>query len=358
MWLLHTGQIELRFFTDQEAAQAAGGCAIGCYAYLSDVSIALSDHPELVDRKVSQSKWFTGGWTLQELLAPLSVVFLDSQWETIGTKENLSRLISNVTKIPTSILLNCAVEQVSVAQIMYWASKRKTTRVEDRAYSLIGLFNVNMPMIYGEGEKAFTRLQHEIIKIFDDQSLFTWTGWRGDRGAVARYPDEFEAYGTVKQHPSSPGQFKPRFSTTNRGLRMELHLNSTSSPEPAVAYLDCYSDDGRYLGIFLSRVSGNYFVRSGTSLWQGERVQGFDKWLKLHSVPAEMSLHKAILLCHDNRDEILTRDADQNSCVRSSFGTSTVGVSKPGSAQHTVKAIARHVVVGDVKQCDIRITVD
>jgi hypothetical protein len=113
---------------------------------------------------------------LEELVAPLSVVFFDSNWQSIGTKESLRGEISSITGIPQTVLLNCTTEHVPIAQIMCWASKRKTTRVEDRAYSLMRLFNVNMLMIYGEGEKAFVRLQNEIIKISDDQSLFCWKG--------------------------------------------------------------------------------------------------------------------------------------------------------------------------------------
>jgi hypothetical protein len=247
--------------------------AIECYAYLSDVLIKPNDDPNLVSPGFLHSKWFTRGWTLQELIVPLSVVFFDSNWKKIGTKETLRRDISVITDIPTTVLLNCSEDKISVAQIMCWASKRQTTRVEDRAYSLMGLFNVNMPMIYGEGEKAFARLQNEIIKISDDQSLFTWTG-RGDRrGPLSRYPEEFGGYGTIKPRTSLPNQSMVEFSMTNRGLRMYLHVTTLTDSRLVVAHLDCCFSTGECVGIYLDRISKNNFVRSSTtSLWSGDHA--------------------------------------------------------------------------------------
>jgi len=121
-----------------------------CYAYLADV-------PSKVN--FSGSRWFTRGWTLQELIAPSKVIFFDEEWKELGTKASLRRSISDFTGIPGSILSdNDSLERLSIAQKMSWAAKRKTTRLEDRAYCLMGIFSINIPLLYGEGERAFLRL--------------------------------------------------------------------------------------------------------------------------------------------------------------------------------------------------------
>lgn len=124
-----------------------------CYAYLSDVPYKPRDGAPF-EYNFRKSRRFTRGWTLQELLAPSSLVFLNSQWVDIGTKSTLGTLISSITGIKD--LLN--YESSSVAQKMSWAARRETTRVEDKAYCLLGLFDINMPPLYGEGKNAFLRL--------------------------------------------------------------------------------------------------------------------------------------------------------------------------------------------------------
>lgn len=146
------------------------GRAAVCYAYLNDVD---SD----VENTFDESRWFTRGWTLQELLAPEFLQFLDKRWIHLGTKKEMSRRISIMTGIPDEVLQGSKSPHVcSVAQRMFWASKRETSRIEDIAYSLLGIFDVNLPLIYGERGKAFRRLQEEIIKSTADQSIFAWDG--------------------------------------------------------------------------------------------------------------------------------------------------------------------------------------
>jgi hypothetical protein len=187
--------------------------AAECYAYLEDVSSEVA---------FTSSKWFTRGWTLQELIAPPSVVFFNANWEEIGTKSSLRDSISTVTGIPSSILLRqTATLQPCVAQIMSWASKRETTRIEDTAYCLLGLFDVHMPMIYGEGTKAFTRLQLEIMKTSHDQSIFAWRGLRAIRGPLAACPAEFTDCEEVTSKPIANGSAL-EYTMTNRGLRIWL----------------------------------------------------------------------------------------------------------------------------------------
>ncbi|KAI0553147.1 HET-domain-containing protein [Xylaria curta] len=137
-----------------------------CIAYLQDVILATD---------FKDSEWFTRGWTLQELIAPKIVKFYGRDWNLLGDKNGLSSEIVSNTKIPADVLRNEKHPHAcSVAQRMSWAAKRTTKRLEDRAYSLMGLFDVNMPMIYGERDQAFLRLQEYIISKLSDESIFVW----------------------------------------------------------------------------------------------------------------------------------------------------------------------------------------
>ncbi|KAH0445037.1 het domain-containing protein [Colletotrichum camelliae] len=140
-----------------------------CIAFLSDVC------EDLDDCCLEDSRWFTRGWTLQELLAPSKVVFYDLQWNELCTRDSWAPRIEDITGIPWSALVSQRGLNIwSLAERMSWASKRTTSRKEDMAYCLMGLFEINMPLLYGEGGKAFIRLQQEIIKEHRDQSLFAW----------------------------------------------------------------------------------------------------------------------------------------------------------------------------------------
>lgn len=190
-------------------------------------------------------QWFTRGWTLQELIAPPTVEFLASDWTEIGTKMSLQKDIGVITGISPKIL--CKVEPVdsaSVSQRMSWAARRKTTRPEDEAYCLMGLFGVHMPMLYGEGEKAFERLQLEIIKKSNDHSIFAWNARHYtslERGLLACSPAEFADCGSIRMHThvETRADDEP-FSMTNRGLFIKLPVISTGINTYAI--LSCYSE--------------------------------------------------------------------------------------------------------------------
>jgi hypothetical protein len=146
-----------------------------CYAYLSDVSVTTTGPVDLSQSKFSLSRWFTRGWTLQELIAPSEVIFWSAEWHYLGTRAGLGDIISSITGIETKFLAGADLYTASTAKKMYWASYRQTARLEDRAYSLLGIFDVNMPLIYGEGAKAFRRLQEEILRVYpEDHSIFAW----------------------------------------------------------------------------------------------------------------------------------------------------------------------------------------
>ncbi|KAI1412805.1 HET-domain-containing protein [Hypoxylon sp. FL1857] len=144
-----------------------------CFVYLSDVD---SDPAQGLQISCFRtSRWFTRGWTLQELLAPRTACFYDKSWHYIGDKKSLCKAISEITSIPELILVRLRnIGDVPIARRMSWAANRKTSRKEDKAYCLLGLFDVNMPLLYGEGDKAFFRLQEELIKSTYDHTILAW----------------------------------------------------------------------------------------------------------------------------------------------------------------------------------------
>ncbi|KAI2469603.1 HET-domain-containing protein [Annulohypoxylon bovei var. microspora] len=149
-----------------------------CYAYLSDIpgSSLGNEEEDIPYRSFRESKWFRRGWTLQELVSPRQLVFYCSSWTKIGDRSGLAHEISVITGIETWLLEGVAdLHAISIAKKMSWAARRETTRVEDIAYCLLGLFDVNMPLLYGEGTKAFIRLQEEIIKTSNDHTVFCWS---------------------------------------------------------------------------------------------------------------------------------------------------------------------------------------
>ena len=139
--------------------------AAKCYVYLTDVSRPTLDADVGLSWESSfrKSRWFKRGWTLQELIAPALVEFFSKEGERLGSKKSLERHVHEVTGIPVKALRGSPLSDFSVPERMLWAEDRDTTRKEDKAYSLLGIFDVHMPLIYGEGrEKAFNRLREEI----------------------------------------------------------------------------------------------------------------------------------------------------------------------------------------------------
>jgi hypothetical protein len=192
-----------------------------CFAYLSDVS-GFPDDDKASEVQFKNSRWFTRGWTLQELIAPERVIFLNAEWNFIGSKISLRKTISEITDIDEDVLnMPPYVPYVTVARRMSWAAKRKTTRVEDIAYSLLGIFNVNMPLLYGEGEKAFVRLQEAILRETDDHTILAWeydaggpeyvkkSSRSGSIGVLASHPSFFSKSRNVF---SFPGSSEPLFT--------------------------------------------------------------------------------------------------------------------------------------------------
>src|ERR1700761_1985825 len=178
-----------------------------CYGFLADVPSRAT---------FSGSRWFTRGWTLQELIAPSTVIFLNEAWKVLGSKTSLGKDIEDCTGIPAGILSGeDDFETFSIAQRMSWAAKRMTSRIEDRAYSLLGIFGINMPLIYGERENAFIRLQEEIMKTSDDQSLFAWKDPDNRGGILAISPSAFADSGNIVRINNSYGASASSLTVTS-----------------------------------------------------------------------------------------------------------------------------------------------
>jgi len=264
-----------------------------CYAYLHDVPDPLfptaRDEEGYYDFR-GWPEWFSRGWTLQELIAPSNVQFFNKNWQSIGDKKALAPTLVNITGIPEHILMHGLFgNRPCVAQIMSWAAKRTTTRVEDRAYSLMGLLEVNMPMLYGEGKKAFHSLQLEIIRASSDQSIFAWRCLDGDKltgNILADDPSFFEYCGTMelmghdefieclsgdgvpKEELESIEDRLGTFSITNRGIQIWLHLRRDTRFHTLFhAWLPCRSrssDPPKTIDLILSE--SNYYRAPGIAL--------------------------------------------------------------------------------------------
>ncbi|EHK44874.1 HET protein [Trichoderma atroviride IMI 206040] len=219
-----------------------------CYAYLADVP----------STPFEESQWFTRGWTLQELLAPADLVFFDANWKSLGTKEGLQREISSCTGIPVDILSgDDDLETCSIAQRMSWAAKRSTKRVEDLAYCLLGIFGINMPLLYGEGERAFIRLQEEIMRVSDDHSLFAWESPDNRGGLLATSPAAFKGSGNIIQ-VSHVDDSHNALTRSSRGVHLDIRLIGMGAQKLGLALLLCKERDGsnNQIAIYLTDLTG------------------------------------------------------------------------------------------------------
>ncbi|KAK3988420.1 beta transducin [Cladorrhinum sp. PSN332] len=226
-----------------------------CFAVIEDLLPRSASRGQ--DDWLSKSKkhrWFTRGWTLQELIAP-----------------------KRVTGIDQSILLDSGgLSGLPVARRMSWASRRETTRVEDMSYCLLGIFDVNMPLLYGEGYRAFIRLQEEIAKETNDLSLFAWVTEQPTsgspqtfprRGLLASSPREFAWCGKLKRFRSWVDPTQDKFSVTNNGVKMTARVKEQGDKE-LVMSLSCAVDDQNsetgqreWVSIYLAKTGFGKFVR-------------------------------------------------------------------------------------------------
>lgn len=271
-----------------------------CYAFFEDVEEESINLPDMggtckaSGTEFAASRWFTRGWTLQELIAPKEVVFYNKNWVSIGQKSTSSDLIKKITGIDTFILKGGPLPEVSVGRRMSWAVDRQTTREEDIAYSLMGLFDINMPLLYGEGQKAFIRLQEEILRQSDDHTLFAWRSApestiRGTAsGLLADHPRNFrnfrsqtignsadvhEVHTDHKDHIVRVWDHKaPRnpITITNKGIHITsrvVDLHAVWNPEQSmILILNCSpgGDTQRATGIYIRRQYEDRYARVRT----------------------------------------------------------------------------------------------
>ncbi|KAL5093887.1 hypothetical protein Trisim1_009363 [Trichoderma cf. simile WF8] len=237
-----------------------------CYAYLEDASDDIK-LPITSSSSIGHCRWFTRGWTLQELLAPKEVVFFGAKWTTIGRKTELKEILEQITGIPCANLTgDMRLDQTSVASRMNWAAKRETTREEDIAYCLMGIFDVNMPMIYGEGRNAFTRLQEEILKQTQDDSLFAWRASPESasevpyRGLFASSPKEFASKVTITPFFTSMAGASTILGNRRISLSCALYRDGFIG-------LKCFqgTELSKVVGIQVINTENNHFIRSNPS---------------------------------------------------------------------------------------------
>lgn len=261
------------------------GAAI-CVAYLTDVSANIpTSGPSQISGPLRQSilasEWFKRGWTLQELLAPRQIIFCNVEWSVLGLKKDIASfwnfnndlpsIISEASGIPPWYLLDGEdamsgqshwkrhgqsgserFRVASIAQRMSWASKRQTTKTEDTAYCLFGLFEVNLPLLYGEGPRAFRRLQEELVRQSNDESIFAWSlpvPEPLDSGIFASDPSFFEKSGYI--HNCVLVSRVP-YAITNRGVEFSAPLLQVSR-DTYLLQLNCVS---------IGNISNQYGVSS------------------------------------------------------------------------------------------------
>ncbi|KAL4078706.1 heterokaryon incompatibility protein-domain-containing protein [Scleroderma yunnanense] len=260
-----------------------------CYTYLCDVpdsSFPTRSDDARYPRSNGWPEWFSRGWTLQDMIASSNVLFFNKDWQFIGDKRTLAPILEDITRVPQKILREgLSSNRPCFAQIMSWATNRRTTRVEDKAYSLMGLLGINMPLLYGEGKKAFHRLQLEFMRMSTDQSVFAWgfNGRHGRSGSIlADDPtffqdcnevelidrDEFiqdlETEYLLEENLRSTEDRFGVFPITNRGIQIWMYLRPCAGFTSVFeAFLPCRKgSSGPPLSINLALWKSDYYRRT------------------------------------------------------------------------------------------------
>lgn len=220
-----------------------------CFAHLVDLSPGSFDF--------RHCRWFTRGWTLQELLAPGTLEFYDQTWTYVGLKSAFVQAIAEATNIVSAAITDpWGTHSYSLATKMSWASRRETTRKEDVSYCLLGIFNVHIPLIYGEGERAFERLLSEIVKQDNDLSILAWDDSRSqqllERGnelpGMSLLPPSPSYFAGSKDIDRVARQF-PELTLTNRGLLI--------TPDVPICVFFPHEPQRIFLGVCVGYTPGN-----------------------------------------------------------------------------------------------------
>ncbi|KAK4499335.1 hypothetical protein PRZ48_009848 [Zasmidium cellare] len=248
-----------------------------CFAYLQDVGPGSN-------KTLCDSEWFTRGWTLQELIAPKAMEFFDCEWTHLGSKTQLASDISQRTGIHIDVLLdsknsedsknskdcndsmdhekpmNRKIDNYSIAQKMTWIAGRQTSKDEDMAYCLLGIFDINMAPIYGEQKKALIRLQEELIRTSDDHTIFAWSMDPSAEtklsGLLALSHEHFKHCSGLRLLNRREGRMP--FSITNRGLSIELEITPWTM-DTYLAFIDC--EQPMKIKGFMRDISAGVFLR-------------------------------------------------------------------------------------------------
>ena len=270
-----------------------------CYAYLEDLA------PEhcygSAEEALQRSAWFTRGWTLQEMLAPMRLTIVNRDWiicgRTYPDEDGLPRVPANdrsiwhydemlhalsaLTSVPVRILNHQrSVYTESVATRMSWMGRRCTTRVEDQAYCMLGLFRINMPLLYGEGNNAFRRLQKEIVQDSSDETIFMAHSSRFINGGILNTkPSAYEHGSCVRRAHLFD---RPPYTFTNRGLRLEFLPGSMVFAEPGstkklLIALNCRVDSPAAPSLaflYLTQMSCGHYAREVVKMHQIEQMLG------------------------------------------------------------------------------------
>ncbi|TRX96684.1 hypothetical protein FHL15_002350 [Xylaria flabelliformis] len=291
-----------------------------CFAYLRDL---LPDGEKTggdFDQDLAGCAWFWRGWTLQELIAPRTLEFFDKDWNMRGTKTELINTLHNITGVSTQVLENSdCLGETPAGTRMSWAADRQTKRVEDIAYCLLGIFDIYMPLIYGEGERAFSRLQQEIIKEKHDLSIFAWKAEPNGqkfRGLLARCPSEFRHCRDVQV--SYQLRMTTEYSITNRGIQLHTLLGTDDAgnyllPLGCILRDPCSQDskkqallDGKdSIGVYLKKAPNYGLVRAYPDKlhtyrgWTSSMIQQHGK-KRIHS-PQDLAAYDCSLIDEQHR---------------------------------------------------------
>jgi hypothetical protein len=269
------------------------------YVFLSDF-----EHGSTPEDQFPRCRWFTRGWTLQELLAPRIVIFYDGVWEEIGNKIRLCHIISGITSIPKEAILNdTPLAHYSISQKMSWAASRVTTRIEDTAYCLLGIFDVYIPLLYGERHRAFFRLQEEISKNTLDMTLLAWEPTPEDFedgfcSFIARSPASFKSSGNIR-----------RFWRETRACSMSargLQFNDKHPARLIPTSPDYYTDIGKIgkrphqqfiVSIAVTMIGPSLYARNGR-VHLRIQVSDFDERRPYYFQPLTYPIHLATMPRH------------------------------------------------------------
>ncbi|KAF4815589.1 Vegetative incompatibility protein HET-E-1 [Colletotrichum siamense] len=325
--------------------------AVSCFVYLTDVVYSNLSKP--IDSSFERSRWFTRGWTLQELIAPTDLLFFDKQWRSIETKVNLASRISHRTKVDEITLISGDWSGASIARRMSWAATRETTRLEDIAYCLLGLFDVHMPLLYGEGSRAFIRLQEEILRQTDDYSLLAWDASRVDEsiahiGVLAAHPIFFKDSGSIDSHPAAGP-----ISISNLGIHARLPFKKNAMGQRLV-HLPCsFAGDVKSVVVLdlaqfqaepvtiLSRARSGYRVSSPSETLRPEQDNEF--YLLKMSRAIQNSVSKCCLTyshVRKNCDQFIPVRLHPHQMWASSESTRSMTLALPADGDRTLKAAA------------------